>query len=587
MKIGLVPQLLIHEAHPSQSTPSLPLGLLSLAGAVDRRAHEVEILDLTLVVRSGILTYDASFVQASARLLLSRRLDVVGFSTFSGLYHLTLKIAAELKALSPSTTIVFGGPQASFCDRETLQSFPVDVVVRGEGELTFVELLQALQEGRSLEGVAGLSVRVGGAILRAPDRPLIQDLDQLPMPALELVPMRAYPRVSIECTRGCPFRCVYCATSSFWERKVRRKSVERVCTEMSRIAEHHGSQSISFVDDTFSIDRPWAMRLCATLVERGFKGSWSCSTRIDLVDDELLEAMSRAGCSIVFYGIESGSERMQRQIGKNIRIGAVIENLRRTAARGISVTASLMIGFPDETEEDLAATLRLRNEIQRIFPEKQSIQTHVLAPDLNTEITRANMDRLKYDGFHSDQSGGDLATFDLELIARHRELSISSYYIEPKHLSREFIKLTSCFLTAAQLLCYWSSLYVMLRDEDPLRLARTWMQFFAASPEAEPTPLLKRAVANAARFFGVLFQGQDIPPPVRELYAHEQQLMRIKGGMLRYAEMRRRAAQDKALFVRTYEYDPRETIALIRQDLDRVASQEKKPTRIDYFHQGP
>ncbi len=587
MRIVLVPQVVVNGMYPAISQPFVPLGLLCLGGAVDRTTHDLEIIDLTMAVRDGVLPYDDDFEKAAARRILERRPDMVGFSTFSCTYHHTLKIAREIAALSPDTIIVFGGPQATFCPEETVESFPVDYVVRGEGEQTFPELLEALGAGRVPHDVPGLTFRHEGRTVRTPDRPLVPDLDALPLPAWDLYPLARHPKAPIELSRGCPYACTFCATSTFWQRKVRHKSIDRILLEMSTLADRYDVQYISFADDMFTVHRKWTLEFCERLVAREFPKKWLCSTRVDAVDDELLTALARAGCDKIFYGVESGSDRIQKSIRKHIKVDRILDTLHRTAAHGLKVTASLMLGFPDETEDDLRKTLEIRNEIQLIFPEKQSIQVHVLSPDVFTEISRVYKDRIRYDGYHSDQSGKLNSRFDEEMILRYPNLFLAYYYIEGEHLSREFIKYINSFLFATQVICYWSSLYVMLRDGDPLRLAKEWIAFFKANSGAggviRDGPLLSMALASTGLFFQWYFREESgLPLPIRELFRHEYEMMRVKGGLIVDPEMQRRLAEGVTLSTHDYQYDPRETIALIRQGIDRIDTQPRRPTRIDY-----
>ncbi len=580
MRIALVPHVVVNAQDPSSSVPYVPLGLLSVAGALDRSEHQVELVDLTLAVRARRLPFDHRFEAEAARLLASGRYDLIGFSAFSSTWHHSLKIVAELSRLSPSTTLVVGGPQATACDLELLEAFPVDMVVRGEGERTFAELVEVLEGGRDPAGVPGLCLRRGGEAWRSPERPLIEDLDTLPLPAFDLISVRGHPKVTLEAVRGCPYRCSYCSTSVYWRRRVRRKSVARVLEELRLLREQHEAAGVSFVDDTFTLHRDWALELCSTLAAQPQRLPWLCSTRVDAVDDEVLAAMAAAGCAGIFYGIESGSERIQRSIGKNLAVEKVIDSLRLTAEHGIGVTASMMMGFPDETEDDLRQTLALRAQIQRLFPERQFIQVHVLTPDVDTEITRANLEHIAYDGFHSDGSGGDLAVYDRELILAHPRLFLAYHYIEPRQLDRELVKLVSCFLNAAQLVCAWSVLYAMLRDGDPMLIVKRWIEHFEQQPlpeEVSPdAPLLARAVASATDFFSAHFCARKAyPRPIRELFLHELELTKQRGA----AVSGRLPAKPP---VRDYRYDPRETIAAIREDHRKVARLRRKHTRITY-----
>jgi radical SAM superfamily enzyme YgiQ (UPF0313 family) len=587
MKIGLVPQVVINAMYPSISVPYVPLGLLCLGAACDRRRHDLEIVDLTRAVKDGTLPYDQDFEKAAARLILEKHFDLVGFSTFSCTYHHTLKIVREMKALSPSTPLVFGGPQASFCHEETMAAFPVDVVVRGEGEVTFPELLECLAQGREPGDVRGVTFRRGSRVICTEERPFLSDLDALPLPAYDLYPMARQPNAPIELTRGCPCRCTFCATSTYWKRTVRHKSIDRVCTEMALLCDEFDVQYISFADDMFTSNRAWATAFCERLATLGLKKKWFCATRVDAVDDELLKLMARAGCDQIFYGVESGSEKIQKAIRKNIKVDRVVESLRLTAANGIRVTASLMMGFPDETEEDLAQTLKLRNQIQLLFPSKQAIQMHVLSPDVFTEISLEYRDRLRYDGYHSDQSGKINSRYDLELIQKHPNLFLAYYYIETPFLDRELVKLVDCFLFATQVVCYWSSLYVMLRDGDPFVLVKAWVAFFKEHTGMvggiRDGPLLNQALSATALFFQDFFKPENgIPLPVIDLFGHEFEMMRLKGGLVIDEDMRQRNAGKRTLSTRQFDYDPRETIALIRQDFRKVALQGKRPTKIDY-----
>lgn len=584
MRIGFVPNVVVNARDPASSVPYVPLGLLSVAGALDRSQHPVEIVDLTLAVKARKLPFDARFEAAAAHLLAARGFDLVGFSAFSSTWHHTLKIAQELKRLAPGATVVLGGPQASACDRALLEAFPVDLVVRGEGERTFAALVEALDGGLPLDAIEGLTLRRDGAPVRTPDRALIDDLDSLPLPAFDLVSVGGHPKVPVEVVRGCPYRCSYCSTSLYWRRQVRRKSIGRVLDELTLLRERHGVGGLNFVDDTFTLDRAWLLAFCEALRARRFPAKWLCSTRVDAVDDEVLAAMAGAGCAGIFYGVESGSPRIQRSIRKGLDLARVEQTLESTARHGIGVTASMMMGFPDETEDDLRQTLALRARIQLLFPERQSIQVHVLTPDLDTEITNANLDRLAYDGFHSDGSGGDLAAFDRAMILAHPQLFLAYHHIVPHHLDRRFVTLVSCFLTAAQLVCTWSVLYATLRDGDPLVIVRRWIDAFEAAPFppglAPDAPLLARAVASATRFFEAHFtKANGYPRPIRELFQHELALTRAQGALA--------AGQTTGPPpVHDYRYDPRETIANIRADFSTVAKQQRRHTRITYAPRG-
>src|SRR3989338_1004791 len=213
MKIWLIPKVLIHVFNPRFSIPYIPLGLLSVASVIDRSKHKVEILDLTKLVRDGVIEFDENFEREAAEFINTKKFDVVGFSTLSANYHHTLKVVEVLKEISPQTKIILGGAQVSFCDALTLKNFPADIAVRGEAELTVHELLNAIETGAPPDNINGITFKTGGTVRRNSPRAFVKDIDTLPIPAYDLYPIDNFSSVPIEGTRGCPFHCVYCSTT--------------------------------------------------------------------------------------------------------------------------------------------------------------------------------------------------------------------------------------------------------------------------------------------------------------------------------------------------------------------------------------
>ena len=567
MKICLIPQVSINAAYPRYSLPYVPLGLLSIAGMFSPQEHKIEVIDLTLLVRNGSIKYGRDFEKTAARLIHSKKCDLVGFSTFSACFHHTLKIATELKKISPETTIVFGGPQATFCANDILKNFPVDIIVRGEGETTFKELTGAMETGSSLANIQGISYRNGKNIIVNPGRPLIEDINTLPLPAYHLYPVYPNTKVPIEMTRGCPFHCTYCATARYWGKRTRRKSVERAFLEMRFLSNIFNTSTIVFVDDTFITNRAQVIELCHKLIKEKNEIKWRCSTRINTVNKELLKLMSKAGCTGIFYGIESGSPKIQRSIKKDIDLKCVTRTLKATAAEKIGLTASFIIGFPEETIEEIKMTLRLQDEIKKAFSDKQSIRFHILSCDVNTELSETYKKDLLYDGFHSDQAGGIYLSFDKRMLLRYKEMFLGCYYIRAKHVKREMLKYLYHFLFDGFMMAYWSSLYVSLAKNDPLHLFMKWHK---APTPVKSRPESENLVKQIYSFFASFFNGPDIPLPVRELYRHETEISPIKktGGFDTYTV--------------TYQYDPEITIEAIRKGAKDLQRLPKSPVMYRY-----
>jgi anaerobic magnesium-protoporphyrin IX monomethyl ester cyclase len=297
-------------------------------------------------------------------MLERERPDVLGLSVFTFNRHPSQELAKLAKRVLPGVTIVAGGPHVTHLDGSWLDAYPeFDAVVRGEGEDTMLEIVRRRAAGESLSGIPGTTTRDH----RAPDRPAIQDLDRLPHNADHLarsigvdVPDQLRYFIS---SRGCPGACTFCNTPDFWGRRVRFRSVEDVLGELRTLRARHGLVHVSFRDDTFTAHRPRTIELCRRLIDEGPAFLWDCQSRVNLVDEERLRWMKRAGCHHVQYGIESGSERILKLLQKDITLDQIRHAVALTRAAGLVVSIYLISGVPEETEEDIQATLALIREI--------------------------------------------------------------------------------------------------------------------------------------------------------------------------------------------------------------------------------
>jgi len=274
-----------------------------------------------------------------------------------------------------------GGIHATFMYNDILRDCPdVDIVVRYEGELTMVELVQAIEQGSSLGKVKGIAFRDEGGQVRVTDqRPRIDRLDQLPMPAYDKVELDRYSNdFSIITSRGCPFRCVFCSTSSFHGHIVRKHSVERVMSEVD-YAIQHGFGHILFEDDVFTVDRDRTLSICESLALK--KVEWHCNTRADLLDPDLLQRMASSGCKTLFLGVESGSQRMLDNCGKKLNLEVTRNVIRLARENGIGVEASFILGLPGENEHSILETT---NYIRAI--DVNILKVNILIPYPGTDI---------------------------------------------------------------------------------------------------------------------------------------------------------------------------------------------------------
>ncbi|MEN8163824.1 MAG: radical SAM protein [Acidobacteriota bacterium] len=373
-----------------RKTTFFPIGLGYLAGVLAKHSIDVKIYNAEHSEEEFEDTSDSSgpynallgqhkyYKQALAddghpvwreieATIAEQRPGIVGITSRSAKFPSALKIAAIAKRLDPDCHVVLGGPHPTIKPDECILDENVDFVVRGEGEETFLELCEALDDGSDWEDIAGMTYMKNGEVVHTEPRAFIGELDELPMPARDLVLYpESYPETvmgALTTSRGCAFKCGYCSAASTWSRKVRMHSVDSAVGEIRHIVEKYGAKSIVFWDDSFTVNRKRILELCQALIDSKLDIRWSCTTRVDLVDDELLASMKRAGCTRIDLGVESGSNRMLKIIDKGITTEKVKWAVDLIHKHKIQVSAFFMAGFPEETEEDLLATIKLMKSL--------------------------------------------------------------------------------------------------------------------------------------------------------------------------------------------------------------------------------
>lgn len=430
-----------------------PVGILSLAAVLEARGLQPEVVDLNRLYYRWLQDSNPGkddFCGFAAAYLAARDCDFFGFSTVCSSYPLTLRVAAEVKRARPDSLIVLGGPQASVVDLATMRVFPfIDLVVRGEAEQTLPDLVDTLTRHGSLAAIPGITFRRSedGEIVRNPNAPLVQDLDALPFPAFHLFPdVRFCRHFPLELGRGCPFACTFCSTNDFFRRSFRLKSPARMIADMRRVRQTYGISSFELVHDMFTVDRKRVVAFCEALLAGGENFEWGCSARTDCIDEELIALMARAGCRGIFFGIESGSARMQKIIDKGLELADSAQRIRSCDKFKIKTAVSLMAGFPEETMDDLRATAAFFVDSLRY--DHADPQLSILAPLSNTPIQRRHKDALVLDDAVADMSyrGWRQEPQDHAMIAEHPEIFSSFYSVPLPYLEREFVKELRDFL---------------------------------------------------------------------------------------------------------------------------------------------
>src|SRR5947209_5669766 len=467
------------ETHAMQAIAEhAPLGVLSLAAVLEQQGMKPEVVDLNRLYydfRRNNAKNEHDFAGFAASYFRDQY-DFVGFGSVCSSYPVTLRIACKVKLQQPQAVVAVGGPQASATDVATLESYsPIDLIVRGEAEQTLPELLEALNQGGPLDNVPGITFRRDGRVVRNPDAGGITDLDSLPFPAFHLLPeMETCRFMPLELGRGCPFSCTFCSTNDFFRRRFRLKSPARMLEEMGRVKVTYGIDTFELVHDMFTVDRKRVAAFCEALLAAPDKFYWGCSARTDCIDEELIELMASAGCRGIFFGIETGSQRMQKIIDKGLDLNDSAARVRSCSKAKIKTAVSLIVGFPEETKEDLRSTIGFFMDSLR--SDHADPQLVILAPLAGTPIHRQHKENLFLESSDSDMAyrGWDQGPEEKKMIAEHPDIFPNFYSVPTPHLDQEFLKELRDFLLNGIKMARRLLLELRLAGADMLYVFEEW-----------------------------------------------------------------------------------------------------------------
>ena len=442
MRICLASALNLSSWHDQDRGPAevnVPLGLLSLAAVLRESGHEVSLIDWNHDVACGRLTLDDGWYDRAAQRIDEEHPHLVGFSTMCNSYHLTLRMAEAWKRVRPGIPVLLGGPQASVVDRETLAAFPfVDFILRGEAEQTLPRFLAEWASGATEFSTPAVTYRRDGVLARNPDAELLRDLDTLPIPAYDLLPYTPGESGAVDAGRGCPFECTFCSTSTYWKRRFRLKSIDRLFTEMKLLRDQYGATGFTIQHDLFTVNAKRIDEFCGRLIAEEWKTKWGCSARVDCVSPALLRRMAEAGCAGIFFGVESGSPRMQKVIQKRLDLEQVWLAVDAALDAGINPTVSFIVGFPPETEDDLRQTTEMIGRL--LTRQAVHVQAHLLGPEPGTRDYETYRHRLRFDGYYSDIAGTAYQLLEPEWFQKYPEVFSSFQYYEPLEISRHLLR---------------------------------------------------------------------------------------------------------------------------------------------------
>jgi hypothetical protein len=416
----------------------VPLGALYLTSALEKEEYDVELKDFQSTAHKE-LSADGSSYRISGfggnavdRLagLLESSAEIIGISCMSDLLPLAVRGVEKLKERSPGKIIIMGGIGPSGAAAGILRHFPfIDIIVKGEGEKTIVDVMDHLLEGKSLERVPGICFRHGDTVYDNPPRQRIQDIDAIPFPAYRNIDFSHYTVPGILSSRGCPLECMFCDASPYWGNICRTRRMENVIEEIRLLRETYGCRYIEIVDDAFTLDRPRVLEFCQMLQEERLNIQWSCCGRIDRVDRALLEEMVGSGCTMISYGVESGAENVLRLLHKGFSRKQAMEVLAMSAGY-VDTAANFIWGFPFETMNDFRDTL---NMVAQIMETGVQPWLFSLSPLPFSRIYQEYKNDLQFsETFCSNylgllDQGGGLT----ELIKKHPGIFPGFYYCDP------------------------------------------------------------------------------------------------------------------------------------------------------------
>lgn len=355
---------LIFPPNVFQTKPNMPpLGIAWLAAVLRENGFK----DVSLI-ESMANNYSKEDIIA---LLEKDTPDLIGVSFGTQIRFAALDLIRMIRKNFPKARIVVGGPHPTLTAQDTLENVPeIDFIVRGEGEVSFLNLVRALEQGNDFANVKGISFgNHDGTITHNPSELPVPDLNVLPLPARDLLPMEKYTQTTFlskkRCTnimtsRGCPYYCVYCSTSEQWGHKIRHRSPVNVVDEIEYLLKTYPFlEGIRFFDDVFTIDKARVLAICDEIGRRKMHFVWECEARANTIDEEVVTAMKTAGCEFIDLGIESGSDRILKNIRKGITVEQAIRAAKTIKKAGIGMKAFFMHSLPGETYEDIKKTVFL------------------------------------------------------------------------------------------------------------------------------------------------------------------------------------------------------------------------------------
>jgi len=423
--------------------PWPPLGVLYCAGALMNNGTEVSVLDQAARGLSS---------EQVLKWVKKENPDILGFSVLITSYRQALNLARQVKEENPDLLIVFGNYHATFNAERILNKYPfVDVVVRGEGEQAVVGLTECMKKKRSLVEVAGLTFRNSQRVVSTPDAPLMGNIEALPIPRRDLteadytsnifgVKVATRRFTSIISSRGCPFRCAFCGCRKFARSVWRPRSVESIMKEL-QLLYSQGFRQFLFVDDNFTLNLRRVQKLCREIRKERLDIEWFCDSRVDNCRYDVFRDMAKAGCRLLYFGVESANQRILNYYNKGITPDQTRKAVNWARRAGIDViVGSFIVGAPDETLKEVETTLKFAHELDIDVPQLNILSAFPGTDLWNDMVSKGFIDENKYweQGIYVSQISPNAVPF--QRIQKLTYEYFRGFYLRPRKLLEEILR---------------------------------------------------------------------------------------------------------------------------------------------------
>ena len=379
--VFIYPSLSVQERYGGRNIGNVgghvpPIGIMSLAAYVREKGYSADVIDA--VINNWSTEEIINYIRAE-------KPKIIGFSAITSIFHLAVDCATKIRKEFPELLTILGGHHASILTKDIIKNNRCfDLVVFGEGELTMLDILDLykskdhnfnrfIKDYELLKTIAGIAFRKEEEVIINNKRNFIQNIDELPYPARDLVPIEKYiplpnqykrlPTVHMVVIRGCPYQCAFCSNNAIFGRKIRARSPQKVIDEIKFIISKYGSKEISFWDDMMTTNKRWMNEFCDLIIINNIDIIWTCYSRVDTVTKELLQKMKSAGCWNIFFGFESGDQQLLNNINKGITLEQIRKATKWCKEVGIEIRASFMLALPGETPELAKKTIDFAKEL--------------------------------------------------------------------------------------------------------------------------------------------------------------------------------------------------------------------------------